>query len=171
MALHFNRVGPATAELETWSASARGFSFVVSHESSSGPGLRGRPGFVASWRPILISRNYLARCSSMASHACSAITANDLAVWQAYPNAAFTLIRTLTLPPAETDGGPVWRGILFRHFRPENRVELFRRREMTAGFVVKIDRAQAIRRRISRPRVQGAGFSSIDSPTRSANSR
>jgi hypothetical protein len=35
------------------------------------------------------------------------ITANDLAVWQAYPNAAFTLIRTLTLPPAETDEGPV----------------------------------------------------------------
>ena len=31
------------------------------------------------------------------------ITANDLAVWQAYPNAAFTVIRTLTSPPAETD--------------------------------------------------------------------
>ena len=31
------------------------------------------------------------------------ITANDLAIWQAYPNAAFTLIRTLTSPPAETD--------------------------------------------------------------------
>ena len=46
MALHFNRVGPATAELEIWSASERGFSFVV----SSGPGLRGRPDFVASWR-------------------------------------------------------------------------------------------------------------------------
>ena len=30
------------------------------------------------------------------------ITADDLAVWRAYPNAAFTLIRTLTLPPAET---------------------------------------------------------------------
>ena len=35
------------------------------------------------------------------------ITANDLAVWQAYPNAAFTLIRTLTSPPAKTDEGPV----------------------------------------------------------------
>ena len=31
------------------------------------------------------------------------ITANDLAIWQAYPNAAFTVIRTLTSPPAETD--------------------------------------------------------------------
>jgi len=56
MALHFNRVGPATGELEIWSASERGFSFVISNESSSGPGLRGRPGFVASWRPIHIHR-------------------------------------------------------------------------------------------------------------------
>jgi hypothetical protein len=31
------------------------------------------------------------------------ITADDLAIWQAHPNAAFTLIRTLTLPRAETD--------------------------------------------------------------------
>ena len=53
MALHFSRVGPATAELEIWSASECGFSFVISNESSSGPGLRGRPGFVASWRPII----------------------------------------------------------------------------------------------------------------------
>lgn len=35
------------------------------------------------------------------------ITADDLAIWQAYPNAAFTLIRTLTSPPAETDEEPV----------------------------------------------------------------
>jgi len=35
------------------------------------------------------------------------ITANDLAIWQAYPNAAFTLIRTLTSPPSETDEEPV----------------------------------------------------------------
>ena len=31
------------------------------------------------------------------------ITADDLAIWQAYPNAAFTLIRTLASPPAEID--------------------------------------------------------------------
>ena len=31
------------------------------------------------------------------------ITADDLAIWQAYPNAVFTLFRTLTPPPAETD--------------------------------------------------------------------
>ena len=31
------------------------------------------------------------------------ITANDLEIWLAYPNAAFTLIRTLTSPLAEID--------------------------------------------------------------------
>ena len=31
------------------------------------------------------------------------ITADDLAIWRAYPDAVFTLIRTLTSPPAETD--------------------------------------------------------------------
>jgi hypothetical protein len=31
------------------------------------------------------------------------ITADDLAIWQAYPDAVSTLIRTLTSPPAETD--------------------------------------------------------------------
>ena len=31
------------------------------------------------------------------------ITANDLAIWRAYPDAAFTLVRTVTSPPAETD--------------------------------------------------------------------
>jgi hypothetical protein len=27
-----------------------GFSFVISYESPNGPGFRGRPGYVASWR-------------------------------------------------------------------------------------------------------------------------
>jgi hypothetical protein len=35
------------------------------------------------------------------------ITENDLAIWQAYPNAAFTLVKTPTSPPAEADGEPV----------------------------------------------------------------
>ena len=52
MALHFSRLAAPTEELKIWSASERGFSFVISYESSSGPGLRGKPGFVASWRPI-----------------------------------------------------------------------------------------------------------------------
>jgi hypothetical protein len=56
MALHFSRVGPATEELEIWSAIERGFSFVISNESRDGPGLHGKPGFVASWRPIHINK-------------------------------------------------------------------------------------------------------------------
>jgi len=55
MALHFSRVGAVTERLEIWSASERGFSFVISNESSGGPGLHGQPGFVASWRPIHIN--------------------------------------------------------------------------------------------------------------------
>jgi hypothetical protein len=34
------------------------------------------------------------------------ITADDLAVWQPYPNAAFTLIRGTAPPPAEDDEQP-----------------------------------------------------------------
>jgi hypothetical protein len=56
MALRFSAVGAATEELKIWSASERGFSFVISYESRSGLGLRGQPGFVASWRPIHINR-------------------------------------------------------------------------------------------------------------------
>ena len=56
MALHFSRIDAAKDELEIWSASECGFSFVISNESISGPGLHGRPGFVASWRPIDINR-------------------------------------------------------------------------------------------------------------------
>jgi len=56
MALRFSPVGAATEELKIWSASERGFSFVISYESPSGPGLHGQPGFVASWRPIPINR-------------------------------------------------------------------------------------------------------------------
>ena len=56
MALHFNRIAPATEELEIWIASERGFSFVISNESRSGPGLHGQRGLVASWRAIDINR-------------------------------------------------------------------------------------------------------------------
>jgi hypothetical protein len=33
MALHFSRIAPGTEELEIWSASEGGFSFVISNES------------------------------------------------------------------------------------------------------------------------------------------
>src|ERR1700724_2352067 len=42
-------------DMEIWSASRDGFSFVISHESRSGPGFHGPPGYVASWRSL--SRN------------------------------------------------------------------------------------------------------------------
>jgi hypothetical protein len=48
MGLHFRRV---VGDMEVWSAIVDGFSFVISYESPTGPGLHGkRTGFLASWR-------------------------------------------------------------------------------------------------------------------------
>jgi hypothetical protein len=52
MAMEFTRVISPVADMEIWSGSSDGFSFVISYGSRSGPGFRGRTGFVASWRPI-----------------------------------------------------------------------------------------------------------------------
>ena len=49
MPLQFNST---LADLEIWSATSDGFSFVISHESPGGPGLHGRAGYLASWRPL-----------------------------------------------------------------------------------------------------------------------
>ena len=49
MSLQFHH---ALADMEIWSATSDGFSFVISHGSRAGPGLHGRPGFMASWRPL-----------------------------------------------------------------------------------------------------------------------
>jgi hypothetical protein len=49
MALEFHR---AVDDLEIWSASSDGFSFVITYESPAGPGFHGRVGYVASWRPV-----------------------------------------------------------------------------------------------------------------------
>jgi hypothetical protein len=46
----------AVEGMEVWSASSDGYSFVISFESPNGPGLHGRPGYVASWRPLYQSR-------------------------------------------------------------------------------------------------------------------
>src|SRR5882757_9355871 len=54
--MQFSRVMSPVEDLQIWNASSDGFSFVISFESRSGPGLHGRPGFVASWRPIYQSR-------------------------------------------------------------------------------------------------------------------
>jgi hypothetical protein len=52
MTMEFTRVISPVEDMEIWSASSDGFSFVISYESRSGPGLHGHTGFVASWRPI-----------------------------------------------------------------------------------------------------------------------
>jgi hypothetical protein len=53
MSLQFH---PAVEDMEIWSASSDGFSFVISYESPTGVGFHGRPGYVASWRPLDANR-------------------------------------------------------------------------------------------------------------------
>jgi hypothetical protein len=49
MPLQFHR---AVEDMGIWSATSDGFSFVISYGSRTGQGLHGRPGFMASWRPL-----------------------------------------------------------------------------------------------------------------------
>jgi hypothetical protein len=49
MSLQFRR---AVEDMDVWSASAGGFSFVITFASPNGPGFHGRAGFLASWRPL-----------------------------------------------------------------------------------------------------------------------
>ena len=56
MGLQFSRVISSVTEMEIWNASSGGFSFVISYESRTGPGLHGHPGFLASWRHIRQNR-------------------------------------------------------------------------------------------------------------------
>jgi hypothetical protein len=49
-ALQFHRV---LEDMKIWSADSDGYSFTISFfESFPGPGFQGRPGYVASWRPL-----------------------------------------------------------------------------------------------------------------------
>ncbi len=57
MALHFRRVDTSVNALEIWMASSGGFSFVISNESRTGPGLHGKPGLIASWRPVHVNKS------------------------------------------------------------------------------------------------------------------
>jgi hypothetical protein len=50
MVLQFKPVDTPLRDLKVWHAEGGEHSFAISHESRSGPGLRGRPGFIASWR-------------------------------------------------------------------------------------------------------------------------
>ena len=54
--VQFSRVITPVEEIKTWNASSYGFSFVISYQSRSDPGLQGNPGFVASWRPVYQNR-------------------------------------------------------------------------------------------------------------------
>ena len=55
--VQFSRVITPVEEIQTWNATSYGFSFVISYQSRSGPGLQGNPGFVASWRPVYQNRH------------------------------------------------------------------------------------------------------------------
>ena len=50
MALHFSPINTPLRDLEIWHTDAGEYSFAISQESRNGPGLRGKPGFIASWR-------------------------------------------------------------------------------------------------------------------------
>jgi hypothetical protein len=50
MALKFSRV--SIKDMEIWSASSNGFSFVISYESRTGSGFHEHTGFVAAWRSL-----------------------------------------------------------------------------------------------------------------------
>jgi hypothetical protein len=54
--MQFSRVITAVEAIQIWNASSNGFSFVISYEDRDGPGLQGKPGFSASWRPLYRSR-------------------------------------------------------------------------------------------------------------------
>ena len=50
--MQFSRVITSVEDIQMWNATGDGFSFVISFATRSGPGFRGNPGFMASWRPI-----------------------------------------------------------------------------------------------------------------------
>ena len=54
--MRFSRVITPVEVIQIWNATSYGFSFVISYESRSGPGLQGNPGFLASWRPAYQNR-------------------------------------------------------------------------------------------------------------------
>ena len=55
--MQFSRVVTPVEDIQIWNAISNGFSFVISYESRSGPGLQGNTGFLASWRPIYQNRS------------------------------------------------------------------------------------------------------------------
>ena len=74
--MQFSRVITPVEDIQIWNATSNGFSFVISYESRSGRGLQGKPGFLASWRPIFQIRSAVKVIGSpfktltAAEHAC-----------------------------------------------------------------------------------------------------
>jgi hypothetical protein len=58
------------------------------------------------------------------------ITADDLAIWQAYPDGVYS-DQDGNVAPGGNGRGDGWRGISSGHVRSENRVKLFSWRKMT----------------------------------------
>ena len=52
MALHFSPVVTHQGDLKIWHANSSEYSFAISLESPTGPGLQGRPEYMASWRAL-----------------------------------------------------------------------------------------------------------------------
>jgi hypothetical protein len=85
MTMQFSRVANPIQDMRIWNTISNGFSFVISHETRSGPGLHGRrPGFTASWRPIHQNRSAVKVAGSPfetfaeAEEACKAVLAHLL---------------------------------------------------------------------------------------------
>ena len=55
--MQFSRIITPVENIQVWNTTSDGFSFVISFASRSGPGFRGNPGFIASWRPIHQNRS------------------------------------------------------------------------------------------------------------------
>ena len=89
MALQFHR---AVEDIGIWSATSDGFSFVISYASRTGHGLHGRPGFMASWRPLYQNKTAIRitgspfktfveaeeACNTMLEHLLDVRTASDI---------------------------------------------------------------------------------------------
>jgi hypothetical protein len=56
MALHFSTVVAPQSDLKIWHANSNEYAFAISLESPTGPGLQGKPGYVASWRALQNNR-------------------------------------------------------------------------------------------------------------------
>ena len=55
--MQFTQIVGSLEDMQVWNASSNAASFVISYESSCGPGFRGETGYAVSWRPVNQSRS------------------------------------------------------------------------------------------------------------------